>query len=99
MRYAATSGLRNYSIVLPVGHITRFRLDYGENPGDVMIKDIRLNGSQTADLNDFSQYDTNQMENVTINEDGGLSFTSNQADPYMIYRNTDRKSTRLNSSH
>jgi hypothetical protein len=86
VKQAGTLGTRTYSIVLPVGHISGFRLDYGENPGQVSIRDIKLVGSQTADLNNFSEYDTNQMENININEDGSLSFTSEGYDPYMMYK-------------
>lgn len=86
VKQTATPGMNNYSIVLPAKRIYRFRLDFGEYPGNVMIKDIRLAGSQNVDFNDFSQFDTNQMENIVINEDGSLSFTSEEFDPYMAYK-------------
>lgn len=88
VKQAATPGTENYSIVLPAKHIYRFRLDFGEYPGKVAIKDIHLAGSQTADLNDFSRYDTNQIKDIVISEDGSLSFTSEEFDPYIAYKET-----------
>lgn len=83
---AGTVGTRTYNIVLPVSHISGLRLDYGEQPENVTIRNIKLLGAQTADLSNFSEYETNQMANITINEDGSLSFSSEEYDPYMWYK-------------
>ncbi len=79
------SGRNDYSIILPEDTIYRIRLDFGENPGKVIIRDIYLSGTQNFDLNDFSVYEFNQLEGVKYNN-RGIIFTSSGNDPYMAYR-------------
>ena len=78
-------GTNEYSVVLPSDKIYRIRLDFGSNPGKVKVKNLYLSGTQEFDLNNFSRYELNQLENVVIKKDGGLSFTSSGNDPYIAY--------------
>lgn len=84
--HKAKAGTHKYSIVLPVKEIFRLRLDYGEAPGKVTIKDIYLTGSQTADLNDFTLYDFNQIDSYKVNKDNSLTINASGNDPFMIYQ-------------
>ena len=53
---------------------------------NVTLKDIHLSGEQTADLNDFNNYEYNDIQSKTINEDGSVTISSEGRDPYMAYR-------------
>ncbi len=86
VEYPGKAGTHKYSIVLPAQEVFRIRLDFASNPGTVTIKDIRLTGSQQADLNNWSEYELNQMDKATPNEDGSFTIISEQDDPYMAYR-------------
>lgn len=83
--YKAQKGMHRYSIVLPVKEIFRIRLDFGEAPGKVTIKDIYLTGSQKADLNDFTLYNFNQIDSHKINKDNSLTIKATGNDPFMAY--------------
>jgi hypothetical protein len=82
----AQEGTKEYSVVLPADKIYRIRLDFDKNPGEVTIANMYLSGAQEYDLNNFARYELNQLENVIINEDGSITFTSDGYDPYMAYR-------------
>ena len=79
-------GTHFYHINLPVDKIYAFRLDFGSRPGAVTVHDVRLMGTQNADLSDFSQYQYNELQNATIDEKGDLSFVATERDPYMAYK-------------
>ena len=64
----------------------RIRLDFASNPGTVTVKDIYLMGAQRADLNQFGEYELNQIDKAVVNEDGSFTIISAQDDPYMAYR-------------
>ena len=49
-------------------------------------QDIHLSGEQTADLNDFNNYEYNDIQSKTINEDGSVTISSDGRDPHMAYR-------------
>lgn len=78
------TGTHYYVINLPVEQIHKFRLDFGSNPGKVTVHNIRLMGTQSADLSDFNAYEYRQMNDVEI-ADGKVSFDSFYRDPFMIY--------------
>lgn len=84
--YKAVMGTHSYSITLPETKVYRIRLDFGSNPVNVTLKDIHLSGEQTADLNDFNNYEYNDIQSKTINEDGSVTISSEGRDPYMAYR-------------
>lgn len=83
-------GTNEYSIVLPEDSIYRIRIDFGENPGKVTIKNIYLSGTQFFDLGDYSIYELNQLENVKYRKNSYLTFTSTGNDPYIAYRRSLR---------
>ena len=78
-------GEHTYAIDLPLEKIYRFRLDFGENPGKVTIKNIYLSGTQEYDLNNYNLYEYKNINNVEIKEEG-ITFASDNQDPYMAYR-------------
>ncbi len=79
------AGTHKYSIVIPSDKVFRIRIDFDANPGKVIIKNIYLDGTQKADLNNFDGYAYNQIDAKDKNKDGSLTITSQQDDPYMEY--------------
>lgn len=86
VEYPGKSGTHRYSIVIPSDEVYRIRLDFASNPGTVTVKDIYLMGAQRADLNQFGEYELNQIDKAVVNEDGSFTIISAQDDPYMAYR-------------
>jgi hypothetical protein len=86
VEYPGKAGTHRYSIVIPSDEVYRIRLDFASNPGTVTVKDIYLMGAQRADLNQFGEYELNQIDKAVVNEDGSFTIISAQDDPYMAYR-------------
>ena len=85
VEHKGKAGTNKYSIVIPSEKVFRIRIDFDSNPGKVMIKNIYLDGTQKADLNNFGGYAYNQINSKTQNRDGSLTITSEEDDPYMEY--------------
>ncbi len=85
VEHQGEAGTHKYSIVIPSDKVFRVRIDFDANPGKVIIKNIYLDGTQKADLNNFDGYAYNQIDAKNKNEDGSLTITSQQDDPYMEY--------------
>ncbi len=85
IEHQGEAGSHKYSIVIPSGKVFRIRIDFDSNPGKVTIKNIYLDGTQKADLNNFDEYAYNQIDAKDKNKDGSLTITSQQDDPYMEY--------------
>jgi hypothetical protein len=79
-------GAHQYVATLPVERIYNIRIDFGENPGAILVTDIRLMGTQAALLDNFENYNYNQIEKHHITPKGQLFFISEEKDPYMIYK-------------
>ena len=78
-------GLNDYEIELPVDKVYRIRLDFDSAPGEVKLSNMNIYGTQNVDLTDTSNYDYSNIDNVEVNQDGSITFISNQEDPYIIY--------------
>lgn len=85
VEHQGEAGSHKYSIVIPSGKVYRIRIDFDSNPGKVTIKNVYLDGTQKADLNNFGGYAYNQIDSKTQNKDGSLTITSGEDDPYMEY--------------
>lgn len=85
VEHEGEAGTHKYSIVIPSDKVYRIRIDFDSNPGKVTIKNIYLDGTQKADLNNFDGYAYNQIDSKTKNQDGSLTLTSGEDDPYMEY--------------
>lgn len=83
--YPGKEGTHIYSIPLPVSQISRFSIEFEDNAGNIAIKDISLSGSQEVSLNQFDAYEFFQIENLHMNEDNSIGFTSYSPDPTIAY--------------
>ena len=79
------AGLNTYSVTLPVSEISRFRLSFSQDAGNVKVISITLSGAQTEDLSGFTSYEMFMMDNITLNDDGSLSFTSTYPGAGLTY--------------
>ena len=87
VRIHGKAGSHSYVFALPVKKIYNLRIDFGENPGAVMVNDVRLLGTQKAILSDFENYSFNQIDHHSITPKGQLVFISEKEDPFIIYNN------------
>lgn len=83
--HQSKEGTQSYSIPLPVRQISRFSLKFENNVGKITIKDLSLSGSQQADLNNFNLYEFFQVDDLHINDDNSVSFTSGSDTPSIAY--------------
>ena len=78
------AGSSSVKIVLPTENVTRVRLDFGQIPNKVTIKNFKISGNKTIEFTDFDKYNYNQINSHTTNKDGSLTIISDKKDPYMI---------------
>ncbi|MBR2274086.1 MAG: hypothetical protein IJ864_04610 [Alphaproteobacteria bacterium] len=83
--YQGRAGLNKYSIILPVKKIARLRINFADAAGAMEMKDIYLSGTQKVDLSDFTEYEYQQLSDVALTPDNGISFTAETNDPAMVY--------------
>ena len=83
--YRGKSGTHSYGVHLPVSQISRFSIEFEKAAGNIKVKDIFLSGSQNEDLNNFNMYQFAQMNNIQVNDDKSISFTSYARAPSLIY--------------
>ncbi len=86
--YQGKAGLNEYEIELPVKEVFRVRLDFGSNPGTVVLSNLEMIGTQNADLRDTNNYDFRNIETYEINPNNDVIFTSQDKDPFIIYKNS-----------
>lgn len=78
------AGSNDVEIILPAEKVEHFRLDFGQYPGTVTIKDIKIIGDETIEINNFDKYTYYKVDSHRTNEDGSVTITSNEKSPYMI---------------
>ena len=80
------AGKQDVKIILPVKKIFKFRIDPGQNPGKVVLSDIRLKGQHTINIDDGNKFIyQNHIDDKKI-EGRKISIVSNQSDPYIVYK-------------
>ena len=84
--YQGSAGLNEYEIELPFKEVFKVRLDFGSNPGTVVLSNMSMIGTQNADLSDTSNYDFRNIEEYEIGPNGDVVFTSHEKDPFIIYK-------------
>ncbi len=79
-----TPDFQRVSMTIPAKKIRRFRLDFGNRPGKVSIKNLVLDGATRFELTDFSNC---SFKRVDFKESSRnlLSIVSTQRDPYLAY--------------
>lgn len=78
------AGSNCVKIVVPAEKIGRFRLDTGEFPGNLTLKNINISGDETVAFSDFDNYKYFNIKEHTANEDGSLTIVSDHGDPYIV---------------
>lgn len=69
---------------LPAKKIKRLRLDFGSNPGEILIRRLQLQGLWTQKIRNF-EGSYNQIDSFTSDK-GKLLILSEQKDPYLFFK-------------
>lgn len=80
-----TSAPQKVLFALPSKNLIKFRLDFGPNPGQVAISDLRITGKNQLNIEDFSIFDHIYIDSF-IYSNNSLTIVSSQEDPFMVYR-------------
>lgn len=81
-----SSGTTNLKIVLPAQHISKFRFDFGSNPGKVILKKLIFHGKKDIILN-FEKLKFHEINTHKIYKEE-IEIVSNQRDPFIIFNET-----------
>lgn len=80
------AGKHDVKITLPARKIFKFRIDPGQNPGKVVLADIRLEGRGTLNIDDGNKFIyQNHIDDKKI-EGGTITLVSSRNDPYLVYK-------------
>lgn len=80
------AGKHDVKITLPARKIFKFRIDPGQNPGKVVLSDIRLEGRSTLNIDDGNKFIyQNHIDDKKI-EGGTITLVSSRNDPYLVYK-------------
>lgn len=77
-------GSTDVKIIIPANKLSKFRLDFGLQPGVVNISKLKINGHVTVKLNDFATYRFGNIDGSELKDDGSITVVSDQIDPYML---------------
>ncbi len=83
---AEPSAGKKISIKLPIHKLKLFRLDLGQNPGNVQLEAIKISGKNTVFLDDWKDFNFYNIERQTISNQT-ITILSDHVDPFIIYKN------------
>ena len=73
-------------IVIPEDKIYKFRIDFGRNPEQVLLKNVEIIADQYINFNDWYSYAYMNIEkNKVHKKDNTLTVYSTHDDPYMFW--------------
>lgn len=77
---------KHVEVVLPIKRIYNFRIDFGSNPGKVLLKNIEIKGDMYLNFNNWHDYVYMNTDKTKIHhKDNTLEIHSSQRDPYMVF--------------
>ena len=82
-KYVKT-GATDVKIIIPANKLSKFRLDFGLQPGVVNISKLKINGHVKVKLDDFASYKVENIDGSELKDDGSITIVSDQVDPYML---------------
>ncbi|MBP5343788.1 MAG: hypothetical protein J6Y85_01765 [Alphaproteobacteria bacterium] len=77
------SGLNHLKMTLPIQHVSKFRFDFGTNPGEVILSNPTILGSKDKVLN-LKKLKFNQIGTYEISANA-IKLISNQNDPFIVF--------------
>lgn len=81
------NGHTRANIPVHIKRLRKLRIDFGEYPGVVKAGPVRIEGGDNKEhilkWGDFSR--KNDIEELSISEDGFITIKSNRRDPYLVY--------------
>lgn len=81
-------GINDVKVVLPIAKMAKFRLGLGNKSGVVNICKLKIHGDKVVELNDFADYEFNNMDSVEVLSDGSVTVVSEDGEPYMNINQT-----------
>jgi len=84
IKQIVSAGSNCVKIVVPAEKIGRFRLDFGQFPGEVNIKDLKISGDEIVEFKDFENYRYANIKKHVSNEDDSLTIVSDHRDPFIV---------------
>lgn len=76
---------RHVVIELPITRMYKFRIDPGDMPGKVVLRNVKVvSGRKEIRFDDFSKFEFRNIENISY-ADGRLEFTSSLRDPHFWF--------------
>ncbi len=76
---------RHVTIALPITRMYKFRIDPGDNPGKIIISNVKVvSGKKEIRFDDFSKFEFRNAEHV-LHDGGRLELVSNQHDPHFWF--------------
>ena len=81
------SGQQHVEINLPISHLKKFRIDFGDEPGKIEISNLNLNGKETKSLS-FSNFNPNAPILTYIPNENTTIIVSNAKDPFIVLKKT-----------
>ncbi len=76
---------KHIELPLSVDVIRGLRLDFGSNPGKIVIKNIEVKANHFVNFNDWTDWRYINIDKHTILSDGKLEIVSENRDPYIFY--------------
>ena len=86
VKHLIKAGQHESKIIIPTKKLACFRLDFGSNPKQVKISNLKISGKKTISFNDFSQFELLNIDSFDI-KNNILSFKSTQSNPQIVYKN------------
>ena len=77
------SGSQKVKILLPVSKLIKLRLALGDNPGNIVISNLRISGIRDIRL-DYNEFDKHKIDKYEIINDK-LHISSKRKNPYLTY--------------
>ena len=87
VRKKVTPEDKHVEVILPVERIYNFRIDFGSNPGKVLLKNVEIKGDMYLNFNNWHDYMYLNMDKTKVHhDDNTLELYSTQGDPYMVFQ-------------
>lgn len=89
------AGEQKVDIQIPIHHINRFRLDFGQNPGHLIIKSLVLEGRNKIRFDDYKKFYINDHIEKANKQANLLEIISSKEDPFIVFNGNVSVSARF----
>ncbi len=79
------TGFQCVVLKIPKRSLHKFRLDFGNCPGEVQVKDFYLTGTTKLPISDFTQFEFTNIDSKSLSQNK-LTLQSLHDNPYIVYK-------------